>query len=124
MTRSAITTSQGTPKNEPLPMKANGRSALKTVVSLPISRARPRTAVSDPSVTMKGGSRTKAIEQPLTRPKPGPISRAAGMPSRPKSGISDAISATMADGGEDRADRQVDAAGQDDEGHAGRRARC
>lgn len=49
-------TSQGMPNSEPLPMKSNGRSELNTVVSWPSRRATPRTAVSEPSVTMKGGS--------------------------------------------------------------------
>ena len=53
---SAKIASQGTPKRLPLPMNSKGRSALNTVVSPPISRATPRTAVSEPRVTMKGGS--------------------------------------------------------------------
>ncbi|ESY06808.1 hypothetical protein X753_13025 [Mesorhizobium sp. LNJC399B00] len=55
-TDKAMMTSQGMPNSVPLPMKSNGRSELNTVVSWPSRRATPRTAVSDPSVTMKGGS--------------------------------------------------------------------
>ena len=87
----AITASQGTPKMLPLPMPAKGRSGLKTVVSAPISRAMPRTAVSEPSVTMKGGRLTQAIKAPLRKPKNRPVSSAAGMPSSPQPGMSEAI---------------------------------
>ena len=89
--------SHGTPNRLALPMKANGRSGLKTVVSPPISRAMPRTAVSDPSVTMNGGSPTKAIRAPLRKPKNRPVIRPAGMPSRPQPGISETITAAMAE---------------------------
>ena len=55
ITPTAMMASHGTPNSEPLPMNSNGRSELNTVVSPPSSRATPRTAVSDPNVTMKGG---------------------------------------------------------------------
>ena len=60
-------------------MPAKDRSELKTVVSLPNSRAKPRTAVSDPSVTMNGGSFNAEINVPLSRPNPAPTSRAIGI---------------------------------------------
>ena len=100
-------------------MKAKGRSGLKTVVSLPSSRARPRTAVSEPSVTMKGGRRRNAISAPLTSPKTEPGQQRRRDAEQPQPGICEASSADHGGRGEDRADRQVDAAGQDDEGHAG-----
>src|SRR5256885_10805449 len=49
---------------EPLPRKAKGSSGLETVVSLPSRRAIPRTAVMDPSVTMKGGRRMEDMSAP------------------------------------------------------------
>ena len=78
-------------------MAAKDRSGLKMVVSLPISRARPRTAVSEPSVTMNGGSPPKATRLPFIRPKNSPVSSAAGTPSRPQPGISETISAAIAE---------------------------
>ena len=65
-------------------MNANGRSALNTVVSLPSNRASPRTAVSEPSVTMNGGSRRNAISTPLPSPITSPVSSAARMPRSPQ----------------------------------------
>ena len=81
-TASAITVSQemspmGVLKLLAIPAK--DRSELNTVVSLPNSRARPRTAVSEPSVTMKGGSFRAAISVPLMRPKPAPTRRPTGI---------------------------------------------
>ena len=78
-------------------MKANDRSGLNTVVSPPISRARPRTAVSEPKVTMNGGSPTNAISAPLRKPKNRPVISAAGTPSRPQPAISEQITAAMAE---------------------------
>ena len=80
---STTSTSHGTPSTSPLPMNANGRSGLNTVVSLPSSRAMPRTAVSVPSVTMNGGSFMKATIPPLIRPNRRPVSRPAKTPSMP-----------------------------------------
>ena len=118
-------TSQGqTPRiaSVPLPMKAKGRSGLKIVVSLPISRAMPRTAVSEPSVTMKGGRSTNAISTPLIRPKTRPGQQCRrGCPAGPQPGISETSSADHGGRREDGADREVDAAGQDHEGHARRK---
>jgi hypothetical protein len=45
---------------------------------------------------MKGGSLAKAMSAPFTRPRPRPVSRAAGIPSMPHSGIRDPRIATMA----------------------------
>ena len=116
-----MTTSQGTPSSGSLPMKANGRSGLKIVVSWPIRRARPRTAVSEPSVTMNGGSSQKRDQRAVDQAEHQPDQRAPpGCRASPSRGSFEARSAVIADGGEDRADRQVDAAGQDDEGHARR----
>ena len=70
---------------------------LNTVVSAPSSRARPRTAVSEPSVTMKGGSRSSAISAPLTTPKPRPVSTAAGSHSAPSSGSFEIVRPAIAD---------------------------
>ena len=90
-------TSQGTPNSVPLPMKANGSCGLndRRVVRR-AGAPMPRTAVSDPSVTMKGGRRAKAIRTPLTSPRPSPISKATGTPSMPQSGILDPRIATIA----------------------------
>ena len=92
----AMITSQDTPKSEPLPMKAKGRSELNTVVSLPSRRAMPRTAVNDPSVTMKGGNPIPAINAPLATPNTAPVIRPAKTASMPNEGSFDTISATMA----------------------------
>ena len=48
-------------------------------------------------MTMNGGRPTKAISAPLRKPKNRPVSRAAGMPSRPQPGISEQITAAIAD---------------------------
>src|SRR5947199_219645 len=69
---------------------------LNTVVSAPSSRARPRTAVSEPSVTMKGGRRRSAISAPLMTPKPSPVRTAAGSQSAPSSGSLDMVSPAIA----------------------------
>ena len=71
-----------TPKSESLPMKAKGSSGLNTVVSPPMSRAMPRTAVSEPSVTMKGGSLRKAISTPFRNPKSRPVRMPGGNPQQ------------------------------------------
>ncbi|MGY4374481.1 hypothetical protein ACVWZ3_002120 [Bradyrhizobium sp. i1.3.6] len=103
MTSKAITESHGidaTPGmrvNEPLPMKAYGMEGLKTVVSAPSSRARPRTAVREPSVTMKGGRRRSAMSAPLMTPKPRPVSSAAGSHSIPSSGSLESVNPAIAD---------------------------
>ena len=89
--------STGMPARLALPMNANGRSGLNTVVSPPISRASPRTAVKEPSVTMNGGRPTKAIRAPLRKPKNRPVISAAGMPSSPQPAISEQITAAIAD---------------------------
>src|ERR1700739_3625531 len=78
-------------------MKANGSSELNTVLSLLNRRARPRTAVSDPNVTIKGGSRRKAISAPLTRPNTNPATRQASKPRKEKLGTSETISPNIAD---------------------------
>ena len=57
----------------------------------------PRTAVSEPSVTMNGGSPTNEIRAPFRKPKNRPVSRPAGMPNRPQPGISEQITAAMAE---------------------------
>ena len=90
-------TSHGTPNSVPLPMKAKGSSGLNTVVSSPRRRATPRTAVSDPNVTMNGGRLASAISAPLRSPKPRPTASAAGTPSMPQSGISEPRIATIAE---------------------------
>src|SRR5689334_12040209 len=103
MTSSAITDSHGieaTPGisvSDALPMKAKGIEGLNTVVSAPSRRARPRTAVSEPSVTMKGGSRSSAISAPLMMPKPSPVSTATGSQSIPRSGSFETVSPAIAD---------------------------
>lgn len=93
----AMMASQGTPNSEPLPMKSNGRSGLNTVVSLPSRRATPRMAVSEPSVTMKGGSFSQAMMAPLRKPQARPAAIAAGTPSMPRSGTSETMTAIMAE---------------------------
>src|SRR5262249_24926964 len=70
---------------------------LKTVVSAPSRRARPRTAVSEPSVTMKGGKRSNAIRLPLMTPKTSPVNTATGNQSDPRSGSLETISPPMAE---------------------------
>src|SRR5450755_2237690 len=69
---------------------------LKTVVSAPKRRAIPRTAVSEPSVTMKGGRRSSAIKAPLMTPNTRPASTAAGSQSSPRSGNFETISPAIA----------------------------
>ena len=117
-TAMAMMTSQGiTPKSDSLPMNANDSCGLKIVVSCPISRAMPRTAVSEPSVTMNGGSLRREISAPLISPKP-------ARPQRDRHGEAaearnvDASKAATAGRRQHGAHRQVDTAGQDDEGHA------
>ena len=102
MTTSAMIASIGMPNPGnsgmlALPIAENARSGLKTVVSPPISRATPRTAVSDPSVTINGGSFPNAISPPLISPNPSPVSSAAGSPSQPHPSMNDASSAAIAD---------------------------
>ena len=48
-------------------------------------------------MTMNGGSLRKAINTPFSRPKPKPVNNAAGTPSQPHPGISEAISAAIAE---------------------------
>ena len=67
----------GTLKLPAIPAK--DRSELNTVVSLPKSLAKTLTAVSEPSVTMKGGSFRAEIRLPLSSPKPAPTRRPIGM---------------------------------------------
>ena len=103
MTMSATTESQGiermpgTMVSEPLPMKAKGIDGLNTVVSAPKRRAKPRTAVSEPSVTIKGGSRKLAISAPLIRPKASPAATDTTIQSEANSGMSETISPAMAE---------------------------
>ncbi len=66
------------------------------MVSAPMRRARPRTAVSEPSVTMKGGRRKSAIKAPFMTPKTRPVSTAAGSQSSPRSGSFETISPAIA----------------------------
>ena len=68
----------------------------------------------------EGRQPQRAISTPLTRPKTRPDSEAGrDAEHAPARDACDTISADHGGRGEDRADRQVDAAGQDDEGHAG-----
>ncbi len=70
-----------------------------TVLSSPSSRAKPRTAVSVPSVTMKGGSLKPAIRPPLIAPQTRPVTSPAGRPSQPSQsepGSLETTSATIA----------------------------
>ena len=119
-TAKAIQTSQGRPNRVPLPMKAKGSCGLNWVVSPPSRRAKPRTAVSDPRVTMKGGSFAKAMSTPLTRPRTEAREQGGRNAEHAPFGDQGAQDRHHRGGGQDRADRQIDAAGQDDEGHAGR----
>ena len=91
-----------------------------TVWSLPRSRAKPRTAVSVPSVTMKGGSLRSAIKDAVDRSagEAGEQTRRAGR-ACPNSGIFETISATMADAARIEPTERSMPGGQDDEGHAG-----
>src|SRR5450830_184163 len=96
-TATAMTTSHGTPRIESLPIKANGRSGLNTVLSSASKRARPRMAVSAPRVTINGGKRMNAINPPLTRPSNRPKPIPAAIPNMPNCGDIEACNATTAE---------------------------
>ena len=100
-----------------------------TVMPPAIRKAAPRAMPYMPSVPMNGGTRSREISQPLTRPG----MKATAMPeSRPSSIARNGSQTQVADaeigdmGRDDRrqphgeADRQVDAGGNDDEGLAER----
>src|SRR5471032_1912223 len=96
-TATSMITSHVTPSTESLPINANGRSGLNTVLSSANNRARPRMAVSAPRVTINGGRRMKAISPPLTSPSNRPKPIPAAIPNMPNCGDIEACNATTAD---------------------------
>ena len=84
--------------------------------------AAPRTISIVPSVTMKGTTRSRVIRTPLTRPQSAPPRRRRRARRRPARRHRSQQQRDH-DGGErdDRADGEIDAAGDDDRGHADRR---
>ena len=90
----------------------------------------PRQAARPPSVTTKAGTFSLAMAKPWISPAPAPTATAASTATRTAAaarvGVADiAPVAPLGDRrtdhagkGDHRADREVDAAGEDDEGHA------
>ena len=77
--------------------------------------AMPRNSDSDPSVTMSGGMSSRAMSSALSAPPAAPTSSASAAATG--SGSCQSLAAapnTTADRPDHRADRQIDAAGDDD----------
>ena len=93
--------------------------SVETWVCLPeICAARPRAATSIASVAMNGTSRPYAISIPFTRPAPIPTAIAVKiMPAEPKLCVATVVAPHPGER-DQRADGQVDATTDDDEGHA------
>ena len=97
------------------------RCCVETWVCLPeICAARPRAATSIASVAMKGTSRPYEMSTPLTRPTPMPTTSAVKIMPAGAVALRGQRGAPDAGQRDDRADRQVDAAADDHEGHADR----
>ena len=119
-----ITTGIGTPRSLPLPSQNRSGLLTGTVVPLAARKPAPRATPYMPSVPMNAGTRRREISVPLMAPGSRAASMAASRPARQRQGGVDRGQGLHgprhdhAGEAHDEADREVDAAGDDDEGLA------